>query len=79
MRWVFRLYDNDKHALIETDDDGSNPRVIDGDPQERSKVKRVPAFIEISCDGRPDVIRQVQEAFQDFQQRLGKRLAGQKE
>ena len=70
MRLVYKLYgDGERHALIETDDDGSNPRLVEGvHPPPCSDGPEMAAFIEVSCD--EGVINKVRAALRQIQKRL---------
>ncbi|RJP33783.1 MAG: hypothetical protein C4547_11825 [Phycisphaerales bacterium] len=50
MRLVYKKFDDGTYKLYETDDDGRNERLIAGDVPLDHRVRRVPVFIEVSCD-----------------------------
>lgn len=50
MRFVYKKYADGTYKLYETDNDGRNERLIDGNVPPDHQVRRVPVFIEISCD-----------------------------
>ena len=59
-------------VIVRTDDDGSNPEVIEGTQPPRSDVLRVPIVIEVSCDDDNAVISDARNALQrigDFLQK----------
>ena len=68
MRLVYKKYEDGTYKLYETDEKGRNERVLDSDIPDDHKVRRVPVFIELSCDDD-----RVQDA-QDGLNRLSKNL-----
>jgi len=50
MRLVYKKHSDGTYKLYQTDDNGRNERVLDGDVPDDHKVRRVPLFIEVSCD-----------------------------
>lgn len=68
MRLVYKQYSDGTYKLYETDENGRNQRVLEGDVSNGDKVNRVPVFIELSCDA--DRV----EAAKDGLERLSKNL-----
>lgn len=50
MRLVYKRYVDGRYKLYRTDEHGRNEEVIDTDVPEGHTVRRVPVFIELSCD-----------------------------
>jgi hypothetical protein len=51
MRLVYKKYEDNRYKLYTTDDRGRNENVLASDvPAGDKKVRRVPLFIELSCD-----------------------------
>ncbi len=62
MRIVYKKYAEGGYVFLRTEDDGSNPTVVEGKMRNRSEVKRVPIFIEVSCDERATEIKDARSA-----------------
>lgn len=52
MRMVYKKYADDTYKVYETDDEGDNVRVVDGNVPDDNQVRRVPVFVEVSCDDK---------------------------
>ena len=72
MRLVYKLYPDRQGVLLETNDDGSNPRpvIADESASGQSAVTRLTGYIELNCDNQPDVLQALRQALD----RIGKYL-----
>lgn len=69
MRLVYKRFDDGKYTLYQTDDEGRKEEVIETDLPDDRRIRRVPVYIEISCDEQ-----QVEQA-RDGLERLVRALA----
>lgn len=69
MRLVYKMYPDQKYSLVKTDNRGENPQVIDGEAVRRG-VKRLAAYIEVSCDDTGPVVDQVRTALDKLKTNL---------
>lgn len=52
MRLVYKKFADGTFEVYRTDENGRNKCVLDSDvPANDQKVRRVPVFIEVNCDG----------------------------
>lgn len=50
MRLVYKKYADGTYKLYQTDEKGRNEKVLESDVPDDKVVRRVPVYIELSCD-----------------------------